>query len=102
MDLSEFTYDKLLTHVGSAFRIDFVERSVELSLVRVDHLREKHTSKKLFRDSFALVFNGPQDVMLPQGMYPMHHPVLGDPVQIFIVPIGKEDDGAYQYEAVFT
>ncbi|HKO59362.1 MAG TPA: hypothetical protein VJ276_26075 [Thermoanaerobaculia bacterium] len=101
MDLSELTYDNVLPHVGSTFRIDFPERPVELKLTRVDHLREKHTSKRLFRDSFALVFTGPADVMLQQGMYPMHHPTLGGELQIFIVPVGRDEEGV-QYEAVFT
>jgi hypothetical protein len=101
MDLNELTYDNVLPHVGSTFRINFPERAIELKLSRVDHLREKHTSKRLFRDSFSMIFTGPSDVMLQQGMYPMHHGALGEELQIFIVPIAREDEG-YQYEAVFT
>ena len=100
MDLNELTYDNVLPHIGSTFRIDFPERSVELQLTRVDRLREKHTSKRLLRDSFALIFQGPDDVMLQQGTYPMQHAAIGAQ-SMFIVPIGKAETG-FEYEAIFT
>lgn len=100
MDLTEFTYDNILPHVGSTFRINFPEGTVELKLTRVDHLREKHTSKRLFRDSFALQFLGPAGAFLPQGTYAMQHESLGE-LPIFIVPVGQEEEGV-QYEAIFT
>jgi|ERR1051325_1375977 hypothetical protein len=101
MELNEFTYDNVLPHVGSTFHIEFPERAIDLQLTRVDHLREKHTSKRLYRDSFALIFTGPTDIMLQQGTYPMRHEALGEQVNIFIVPIGKGEEG-FEYEAVFT
>lgn len=100
MDLKEFTYDNLLPQVGTVFRIAFPDRTVELTLSRVDLLREKHTSKRLYRDSFSLIFQGPTDVMLPQGMYPLDHQALGEQ-KIFIVPIATAE-GGFEYEAVFT
>ncbi|HEV7921621.1 MAG TPA: hypothetical protein VGR02_12605 [Thermoanaerobaculia bacterium] len=101
MDLTEFTYDNILPHVGSTFRINFPQGTVDLELTRVDHLREKHTSHRLFRDSFAMQFLGPVNSYLPQGTYAMHHEALGKELPIFIVPIGREEAG-FQYEAIFT
>ncbi|MBV9493872.1 MAG: hypothetical protein JOZ54_06475 [Acidobacteria bacterium] len=101
MDLKELTYETMLPHVGSTFRIEFADRTLELELVRVDMLREKHTSKRLNRDSFALIFRGPNDVMLRQGTYPLDHAILGPKVPIFIVPLAREEEGVH-YEAIFT
>jgi hypothetical protein len=102
MDLTELTYDNMLPLTGSAFRIEFAGgRIVELILSRVERLREKHTSKKLFRDSFSMTFTGPADVMLQQGTYPMANESFGEPLPIFIVPVGKEEE-RYLYEAIFT
>lgn len=101
MDLTEFTYENILPHVGSTFRITFPQGTVDLKLTRLDHLREKHTSNRLFRDSFALQFLGPSNPQLAQGTYPMQHETLGQELPIFIVPIGHQE-GGFQYEAIFT
>jgi hypothetical protein len=53
------------------------------------------------RDTYSMVFAGPADIFLPQGTYVMQHDQLGSPLQIFIVPTGKAEDG-FRYEAVFN
>ncbi len=49
---------------------------------------------------FSLLFQGPENVELPQGMYALRHEMLGD-LSLFLVPIGQSD-GRYQLEAIFN
>lgn len=52
------------------------------------------------QEQFSLLFTGPLDLFLPQGIYRLEHDQLGT-IDLFLVPIGKDGDG-YQYEAVFN
>lgn len=52
------------------------------------------------REPYSLIFRGPADPVLEQGIVPMQHPDLGE-VSIFLVPIGPDSTGMC-YEAVFT
>lgn len=52
------------------------------------------------RRPFSLVFRGPLDAPLPQGITPLRHVELGE-VGIFLVPIGSDGEGR-RYEAVFA
>jgi hypothetical protein len=52
------------------------------------------------RQAFSLVFRGPGDLILGQGMYRFENDRLGS-LEIFIVPLQPDGDGA-RYEAVFT
>lgn len=52
------------------------------------------------RQPFSLVFRGPPEGVLPQGLYPLEHPELGA-LEIFLVPFSRADDGV-RYEAVFA
>lgn len=52
------------------------------------------------RQPFSLLFRGPPEGVLPQGVYPLEHPELGR-LEIFLVPISRTDDGV-RYEAVFA
>lgn len=101
VDLSTFTYEQMVDHVGSKFRIDFNNApTVELELIRVDRLMDKHSNPRLRRDTFALILRGPVEPLLPQQVYYMQHEVLGAPMAIFIVPIARDAEGV-RYEAIF-
>jgi hypothetical protein len=49
---------------------------------------------------FSLIFNGPENPMLPQGTYSFQQEKIGR-FDLFIVPVGRER-GAVQYQAVFN
>ena len=53
------------------------------------------------RNPFSLFFDGTKGILCPQGTYRLRH---GDDweKEIFIVPIGQNDDGTYRYQAVFN
>jgi hypothetical protein len=52
------------------------------------------------RQSFSIVFRGPRDLELTQGMYPVSHEELGE-FSLFLVPIGPDEKGMC-FEAVFN
>jgi hypothetical protein len=103
MDLKDLTADNTRPLVGTIFRLDVGDgKSVELTLDEVRVQLEQHHSKRMKRDSFSLYFLGPPNVYLQQGMYDTHHEALDGPMAIFYVPIGRQDDGRFEFEAVFT
>lgn len=53
------------------------------------------------QERFSLIFNGPADRLYPQRMYPLEHDRLGR-LNLFIVPVGRAQDGRFLYEAVFN
>jgi len=69
--------------------------NVTVELVNVSDLRETARQRM-----FSLVFRGPLDRPLEQGLYPITHEKMGTE-GLFLVPIAREEDG-FQYEAVFN
>jgi hypothetical protein len=60
-----------------------------------------------FRKPFAVLFHGPIEPVLPQGIYRLQHAQLGE-LELFIVPVGPDDPSGpekqptvMRYEAVF-
>jgi hypothetical protein len=51
-------------------------------------------------EAFSIVFRGPSDPLLPQGMHRFHRDAIGT-FDLFIVPIRRDQHGLY-YEAVFN
>jgi hypothetical protein len=49
---------------------------------------------------FAVVLAGPASPLLPQGIYPLEHPIRGL-LELFMVPIGRDSSGT-RYEMVFN
>lgn len=84
-------------HAGSAFSMEIGEaRPVELELVSVSALPPMPTR----RQPFTLLFRSHEQVVRPQRIYTLGHPVLGA-LEIFLVPVGRDAAGV-QYEAVFS
>jgi hypothetical protein len=69
--------------------------NVIVELVNVSDLRETPRQRM-----FSLVFRGPLDQPLEQGLYLMTHETMGSE-SLFLVPIAREPDG-FRYEAVFN
>ena len=60
----------------------------------------KNIDERNGRQSFSIVFRGPRDLEMTQGMYPVSHEKLGE-FNLFMVPIGPDEKGLC-YEAVFN
>ena len=52
-------------------------------------------------ETFSIVFKGPIDPQLHQGMINLQHEKLGTIEGLFIVPVKQDQEGVY-YEAVFN
>ena len=51
--------------------------------------------------SFSLIFRSDSRSDLPQAIYALGHPKLGD-LELFLVPIGPDPEGGMRYQAVFN
>lgn len=85
---------------------------VILNLFKVDNLpaqRDLAAKRKLAEgeeaqikeESFSLIFRGSSSEPLRARTYKMKHYALGE-LEIFLVPVGKKDEDARYYEAVFN
>lgn len=52
------------------------------------------------REQFSVVFRGPREPVLAQGVRDLRHAALGE-LALFLVPIGADADGV-SYEAAFA
>jgi hypothetical protein len=82
--------------LNTVFRLSVGDgRSVDLTLIE---LREGRSTPQ--QEQFALLFRGPEDILLPQRTYPVEHAQLGA-FDLFFVPVSRDAAGVY-YEAVFN
>ena len=52
----------------------------------------KKFEKDTERDPFSVVFRGPREITIPQGIYKIDHETAGQ-IEIFLVPIGPDEKG---------
>lgn len=97
MDLRELDHADFAARLGETFRVDFGDDGVvELELTEA----EKAAGEGRPDNAFSIVFRGPPDRFLAQGIYDLEHEALGT-LPIFLVPIQETEKG-FLYEAVFT
>ena len=71
---------------------------MELRLTAAKKVMESEAAR-LKRTAFSLFFLAP--LLVPQQIYRVTHDALPEPLDLFLVPIGREPNG-FSYEAVFT
>jgi hypothetical protein len=96
--LDQLTIESFEPHVGTSFWLRNNTQKVELRLTRAAPVMESEAAR-LHRTAFSLYFLGP--VLLPQQIYQLTHDGFPEPLDLFLVPIGKGANG-FNYEAVFT
>jgi hypothetical protein len=69
-------------------------------LLQLSEARPLGSRPESIREPFALTFVGPAKLRLPQQIYKMRNPTLGE-MEIFLVPIGA-DQTSSAFEAVFN
>jgi len=95
--LEQLTRESFSGQLNTKFRLSPEPgKMIELELIEIVDSGE--TAGQAER--FSLHFRGPLDYLFPQRTYRMEHEELGQ-MEIFIVPIRKDDQGFY-YEAVFN
>jgi hypothetical protein len=96
--LDQLTIETFEPLVGTSFWIHEKGHRIELRLTRTAKVMASQAAR-LKRTAFSLFFIAP--LMLPQQIYNVSHDAFAEPLDIFLVPLGKEGD-AYAVEAVFT
>lgn len=97
--IDKLTYESFEPYIGTAFTIHTNDHDEVLTLKTVDP--GKPYSEQL-RQPFALTFDGSSnDLMFHSQMVRVKHAEMGD-LDIMISPFGRNDDGTYRYEAVFS
>lgn len=93
---ASLTHEAFSQHAGSKFQVQIDENSgVELELAEVSEINVYPR-----QEEFAIVFRGPSDAFLDQGVRLFTHEEMGQ-FELFIVPIRQDERGFY-YEAVFN
>ena len=90
------TQEAFAQNLHTMFRVSADDTNqVELELAEVSELKQQKA-----HDQFAIVFRGPLNAFMDQGVRFFNHDKLGR-FELFIVPIRQDGDGFY-YEAVFN
>jgi hypothetical protein len=101
--LDKLSADDFTKYLNGTFYLssDSGER-VEAELIEVTEIgtSEASVGSNKRRNPFSIVFSGPPQPVLPQGIHALQHAELG-PLSLFIVPIGSDKKGM-RYEAVFN
>ena len=95
VDLGELTAGHFDPIIGDGFVVEGCDPAVELTLVEVDRRAREPDANR----PFTLLFTGPTEVRLAQGVWRLAHGTLGA-LDIFLVPVGLRGDVPI-YEAVF-
>jgi hypothetical protein len=90
------THETFASHANSKFQVQIDENTgVELELTEISELK-LHPNQ----EEFSIVFRGPLDIFLGQGVRAVKHEQMGE-FELFLVPIRQDQQGFY-YEAVFN
>ena len=90
------THESFLKHINTKFEALLDEDNhVDLDLGQVSELKVYPGQQQ-----FSIVFHGPTEVFLGQGLRLLRHEQLGQ-FEIFLVPIAQDEKG-FHYEAVFN
>jgi len=96
--LDQLTIETFQPLVGSSFWIHVDGRKIELRLTDTRKVMESEAAR-LRRNPFSLYFLAP--LLLDQRIFHLTHESFAEPLDLFLVPLGKEANG-FTYEAVFT
>ena len=94
--LSEFRQATFDTFVNSEFRI--MENGEQVLALRLAEIVQ--VVRTATQETFSLMFRGPSQPFVPQGIRRLKHDELGE-MDVFLVPTGQDKDG-FEYEAAFN
>ena len=97
LDLANVQCADFVPCLNQDFQIVFTDGTLSVKLSEA-RLRDKPDGAE--RDPFTLTFRGPPPLRLPQRIYRMTNPQLGE-MEIFLVQIAADESGS-TFEAVFN
>ena len=101
LDLATATLETFAPHVGTDFVLDHPEHEESFTLVQADPLISR-TYPPEHRSPFSLLFHGRSaEIQFNQQILPLKHDALGA-LNLFFVPIARNEDGTIRYQALFN
>ena len=101
--LDKLTSADFSPYLNQKFRLSGdLSEPLEVELIEVSDLSTKQSTSnyEAKRQPFSIVLVGPEEPVLPQGIYKVEHDNF-EPLDLFLVPIGPNQKGMC-YEAVFA
>lgn len=89
------THENFTHYLNTEFQVERDNQQIQLFLTEISELKKTER-----QEQFSIVFRGPLDRALSQGLHRFRHAQMGE-FELFIVPI-KRGVEEYQYEAVFN
>lgn len=87
-------------HLNTTFHVQLdASKAIDVKLVAVES-RVSEANEQAGMERFSAFFLGPADFFLPQNIYRVAHPQMGE-FDLFLVAIGKDAEG-FRYEAVYN
>jgi uncharacterized protein DUF6916 len=97
VELDKVRCEQFAACLNEDFEIVFSDGTLA---VKLSEARPQGTRPESVREPFALTFIAPRPLRLPQGIYKMRHPQLGE-MEIFLVQVAV-DQSSSTFEAVFN
>ncbi len=97
--LEKLTFEDFSPLLEQKFQIK-LEDNTTLVVQLTETTINENSAERNGRQSFSIVFRGPRNLEMTQGIYPVSHEELGE-FSIFLVPIGPDEKGMC-FEAVFN
>ena len=99
--MSDFqTEAEFRQHLNTPFRVQVnAPKPIDLTLVAVES-RPSDATEEQGMERYSVFFLGSREFLLPQSMYRLAHPEMGE-FDIFLVAVAQDTDG-YRYEAVYN
>ncbi len=94
--LEKLTCADFEKHIDAEFKVASDEVDMTLKLVEAKKMGQGEREG----GAFSLLFSGPAEPVLEQGLIPLEHAEMGK-LEIFMVCVGP-GEGELDYEAVFT
>jgi len=91
------SHENFSGHLNALFRVDVAETSLEFELVEVETHKSIDPS---LREPFTLIFQGPKDPILAEGIYTLSNDGAGS-FELYIIPIVSHGD-RQSYQVIFN
>ena len=103
MPLQKLNFQTFAGHLRTTFHVKLGDGNVlPLELIEAKKgTPRRDGAKGPVYESFSLLFSGPLQPLLEQGIHPFQHPRIGQ-FEIFIVPVLSRDPGVVHYECIFN
>lgn len=107
ISLDDLRYATFSKQAKSSFRVYAdANRTVDLKLAKTALAKDRPARRgkrpgDAGNEKFSLLFTGPREALLQQGVYKFEHQKIGR-FEMFITPVIPPENSRYYYEAVFN